>query len=160
MPGFKQVVLGVAAAAAIACAPVAPAAAGGHGGHGFGHLHSWGLGRGLVGAVVGLATLPIVIAAAALSATDLETPYQSSGYDGPRGYAPPPAYYAAPQTYAAPPAYYAPQTYNAAPRAYYSRAPVYTAVPRAYPAPRAYYAPRLYGGRAEYRPGGYAYPHR
>jgi hypothetical protein len=148
MQGFKHAVLGTVAAAAITCAPIATAEA-----HGFVH-HPWGLGRGLLGAVVGLATLPIAIASAALSATEPEAPYQSSpGYDGPRSYAPP-AYYAAPQTYAPPLAYYAP------PRAYYPRAPVYSPATRPYYAPRAYYAPRpgYYGGHASYRAGGYAYP--
>src|SRR5450631_4664017 len=94
MPGLKRVICGAAAAAALACAAVAPASAGVHG---YGHLHPWGLGRGLLGAVVGLATLPIVIASAALSATEPEAPYQSPpGYDGPRSYAPPQAYYAPP----------------------------------------------------------------
>jgi hypothetical protein len=146
MPGFKHAVLGTAVAAAIACAPIATAGA-----HGFGHLHSWGLGRGLLGAVFGLATLPIAIASAALSATDPEAPYQSSpGYTGQRGYAPPPAYYAAPQTYYAPP------------RTYYARAPIYSPAPRAYYAPHAYYAPRAgyYGGHPSYGTGGYAYSRR
>ena len=155
MQGFKHAVLGTVAAAVITCAPIAATEA-----HGFGH-RPWGLGRGLVGAVVGLATLPIAIAAAALSATIPEVPYQPSpGYDGPRSYAPPPAYYAAPQTYYAPP-----QTYYAPPPTYYSRAPVYSSAARPYYAPRAYnapYAPRpgYYGGHASFRAGGYAYPHR
>src|ERR1700722_3205906 len=124
MQGFKHAVLGTTAAL-IMCAPIASAEA-----HGFGHVHPWGLGRGLVGAVVGLATLPIAIASAALSATEPEAPYpyqSSPGYDGPRSYAPPPAYYAAPQTYAPPPAYYAqPRAY------YYPRAPVYSPAMRPY----------------------------
>jgi hypothetical protein len=181
MSGFKQTVFGLAAAAALACAPVAPAAAGEHG---FGHLHSWGLGRGLVGAVVGLATLPIVIASAVLSAAIPDEPYQSPGYEGgapgyapPSAYygppqqsyyAPPPAYYAPPQQsyYAPPPAYYAPpqRTYYAPPPAYYPRAPVYSPAPRAYYAPRTYYAaphPGYYGGgQSSYRSGGYEYPRR
>jgi hypothetical protein len=152
MQGFKHAVLGTVAAAAVTCAPIATAEA-----HGFGH-HPWGLGRGLLGAIVGLATLPIAIASAALAATESEAPYQSSpGYAGPRSYAPPPpAYYAAPQTYAPPQAYYA------TPRAYYPRAPVYAPATRPYYAPRAYYAPRpgYYGGHASYRADGYAYPRR
>jgi hypothetical protein len=147
MHRFKHAVLGTVTAAAIACAPIATAGA-----NGFGHVHPWGLGRGLLGAVFGLATLPLAIASAALSATEPEAPpYQSSpAYDGRRGYAPPPAYYAAPQTYYAPP------------RAYYPRAPVYSPAPRAYYAPRTYYAPRpgYYGGPTAYRAGGYAYPRR
>ncbi len=171
---FKHSVLGTAAAAAMACAPIATAGA-----HGFGYLHAWGLGRGLLGAVVGLATLPIAIASAALAANEPEAPNQSSpGYGGPRGYAqppayypapqanyaPPPAYYAAPRTnYAPPPAYYAaPPAYYAPPRAYYPRAPVYSPAPRPYYAPRGYYAPHpgYYGGYAAYRAAGYAYPRR
>jgi hypothetical protein len=153
MQGFKHTVLGTVAAVGIACAPIATAGA-----HGFGHLHPWGLGRGLLVAVVGLATLPIAIASAALSATEPEAPYQSSpGYDGSRGYAPPPAYYAPPRTYYAPA-----QAYYAPPRANYPRAPVYSSASRAYYAPRDYYAPRpgYYGGHASYRAGSYAYPRR
>jgi hypothetical protein len=149
MPGIKQALLGSAAAAALACAPMAPAAAGVHG---FGRVHPFGLGRGLFGAVLGLATLPIAIASAALSA----------GADASQApaYAPRPAYYPAPQTYFAPPAAYAPRApvYYPQPRAYY-------AAPPAYYGPRPYYAPRPayyggYGGRVSYRSGGYAYPHR
>ena len=153
MHGFKHAVVGMAAVAVIACAPVATAGA-----HGYGHLHSWGLGRGLLGAVVGLATIPIAIASAALSGTEPEAPYQSSpAYEGPRSYAPRPAYYAAPQTYYPPP-----QAYYAPPRAYYPRATAYSPAMRPYYAPRAYYAPRpgYYGGHASSRAGGYAYPRR
>jgi hypothetical protein len=146
MPGLKHAVFGMVAAAAVTCAPLATADA-----HGFGH-HPWGLGRGLFGAVLGLATLPIAIASAALSATELGAPpYQSSpGYGGPPSYAPPPAYYAPP------PAYYVP------PRAYYPRPPVYAPAARPYYAPRGYYAPPpgYYGGRASYGPGGHGYPRR
>jgi hypothetical protein len=160
MQGFKHAVLGTLAVAAITCAPIATAEA-----HGFGHLHPWGLGRGVLGAVVGLATLPIVIASAALSATEPEAPYQSSpAYEGPRSYAPRPAYYAAPQTYYPPPQTYypPPQAYYAPPRAYYPRATAYSPAMRPYYAPRAYYAPRpgYYGGHASSRAGGYAYPRR
>src|SRR5450432_4367649 len=119
MSGFKQAVFGLTAAAALACAPLAPAAAGEPG---YGHLHPWGLGRGLLGAVVGLATLPIAIASAALSVDEPQAPYQAP-YQAP-GYAPaapPPAYYPAPQPYYAPrPAYYPPApAYYGAPRAAY-----------------------------------------
>src|ERR1700723_337297 len=79
MLGFKRSVLGSAAAIALACAFATPAAAGGHG-----FLHPWGFGRGLVGAAVGLATLPLAIASAALSGGESEGPYQPSGYA--RGY--------------------------------------------------------------------------
>jgi hypothetical protein len=84
-------VLASAAAAATAVALIAPAEAGGHG---FGHGHPWGLGRGLVGAVVGLATLPIAIASAALLGGEPQAPYDSSyAYDALRAYVLPPAYY-------------------------------------------------------------------
>lgn len=148
MPRLKQVIAAAATIAAIVCIPVAPASA-----HG---LHPFWFGRGLVGAVVGLATLPLVIASAAISAV---TEPQGPGYDGPRGYDAPRAY--APPAYAAPPAYYpAPQSYYA-PRAYYPRAPAYYAAPRAYYAPRGYSAPRSgYGGQGGNRSGGYGYPRR
>jgi hypothetical protein len=164
MPGFKRTVFGSAAAAALACALATPAAAGVHG-----FLHPWGFGRGLVGAAVGLATLPLAIASAALSASEPEARYQPPGYA--RGYGPPPAYYAAPQPYyAAPQPYYAapqryytaPQAYYAPPRPYFPRAPVYYPAPHAYYAPRAQLEPRTgyYGGHGSYHSGGYAYPHR
>src|SRR3984957_881016 len=159
MPGFKRFASLTAAAAMLACAPIHPAVAGGHG---FGHVHGWGLGRGLVGAVVGLATLPLVIASAAIAASVPDPGYASGAVDGPRGYAPAPGVYAAP-AYAAPP-YYAPPVY------YYPRPPAYYPAPRAYYAPRGYAAPRAYsapgsgrgyyGGYGSYRSGGYAYPHR
>src|SRR5580704_12438796 len=102
MRRFNRLTCGWMAVAAIACAPMAPAMAGGHG---FVHVHAWGFGHGLLGAVVGLATLPIVVASAAISAATPEVAYPSAGYDaGPRGYAAPPAYYSAPQTYYGPPA--------------------------------------------------------
>ncbi|MHB8476990.1 MAG: hypothetical protein ACYDBZ_11980 [Steroidobacteraceae bacterium] len=97
MPGFKRFVRPTAAAALLACAPILPAVAGGHG---FGHVHGWGLGRGLVGAVVGLATLPLVIASAAIAATVPGPGYAAGAFDGPRGYAP--RAYAAPRAYSAP----------------------------------------------------------
>jgi hypothetical protein len=161
MPGFKQTVLGSAAAALLACAPVLPAAAGVHG---VGHFPAWGLGRGLFGAVAGLALLPLAIASAALSASEPQAPYQAPpGYGGGApGYAPPPAYYAAPQTYYAPPPAYYPRApvYAPVPRAYYAPRPYYS--PPGYYAPRAYYAPRpgYYGGGGYYHSGGYAYPRR
>ena len=161
MPGFKRFVCGSAATAVLACAPLVSAVA--HG-HGFGHEHGWGFGRGLVGAVVGLVTLPLVIASAAIEASLPEAPYPS---DEPRGYAPAPGYYPAPQTYYAPPGAYYPRApvYYAAPRAYYAPQGGYYA-PRARYAPQGYaprgnFAPRAYsGGYGSYRSGGYAYPHR
>lgn len=138
MRGLKRATCGWVAVAAIACAPMTPAVAGGHG---FG-LRPWGLGHGLIGAAVGLATLPIVVASAAISAVAPEGPYAppAAAY-----YPRPPVYYPARSSYA--PYAYAPY----APRTYYSPRPLY--------APRPYYAPGHYGysgGNA----GRYAYPHR
>ena len=150
MPGLKRVVIAGAAAAAIACSAIVPAEAGPRG---FGHLRPWGLGRGLVGAVVGLATLPLAIASAAIEASVPEAPAQPNYVQPPQTYYAPPA----PAYYSAAPAYYA------APRAYYApRGPVYYSAPRAAYAPRAYYAPRpgYYGGYGGYRAGGYAYARR
>jgi hypothetical protein len=167
MPGFKRAVIAAAAAASIACASIAPAEAGPRG---FGHLHPWGLGRGLVGAVFGLATLPLVIASAAIAASMPDTPaqpnYAQPNYAQP-GYAQPPQTYYAPQPqtyYAPPPAYYsAPPAYYGAPRAYYApRAPVYYSAPRPYYAAHAYNAPRPgnYSGYGGNHSGGYAYARR
>jgi hypothetical protein len=144
MTGIKQSIIAAAAAALIACAPVGSAAAGGHG---FGRAHPWGIGRGLVGAVVALATLPVAIVAAVVSAGEQAAP------------SPPPAYgdgggYASPASYPAPPVYYAPRP------AYYPQATYYYPAPRANVA-RPYYAPRpAYRAGYGYRSGGYAYPRR
>jgi hypothetical protein len=118
---------------ALACAPTTSALADGHfGGHG------WGLGRGVVGAAVALATLPLVIASEVL------TGGQPAGAYGPGpGYAePPPEYYA-------PPAYYPPAAYYGGPQGYYRPAPYY-ARPRGgyYEQPRGYHEPR-----SRYYPG-------
>src|SRR5258707_7825592 len=90
MPGLKHSIVAVGASLALACLPVAPAAA-----HGHGFLHPWGIGRGVVGAVVAVATLPLAIAAAALSAEEPPPYYaaQPQGYYPPPGYAPAPGYY-------------------------------------------------------------------
>lgn len=159
MTGIKQSIFAAAAAALIACAPVGSAAAGGHG---FGRAHPWGIGRGLVGAVVALATLPVAIVSAVVSAGEqaaLSPPpaYGDGGYASPASYPAPPVYYAPPPAYPAPPVYYAPRP------AYYPQATYYYPAPRANVA-RPYYAPRpayragygYYG----YRSGGYAYPRR
>jgi hypothetical protein len=147
MARLKQILLGSAAAAAIACVPIAPALAGG----GYGPLHPWGVGRGLVGAAVGLATLPLAIAAAVVTGGAASAggaavaPYPAPAYGG-YGYG-----------------------YGYAPRAVYPAPPVY-GVPRAayYPPVRNYYGPRpyyyaprpSYAVHGYYRSGGYAYPHR
>ncbi len=139
MVKLKQVILSSTAVAAIAFLPFAPAMAGGPG---YGYAHPWGLGRGIVGAVVGLATLPLAIASAVISSVvPAAAPYPAPGYaGGAYGYAPGP--------YPAPPAYYVPR-------------PAYYPAPRAYHVPRPYYAPYAgYPGRGYYRPAGSAYPHR
>ncbi len=140
MPGLKKAVFAGIAAAALASTPVAPAAAGGRGY--YWHPHGWGLGHGLFGAVAALATLPIAIVSAAVSAVA-----QAPAYPPQPAYAPPPRYYP-------PPAYYAP------PPVYYPRAPVYYAAPRPYYAPRPVY----YGGYAgrgfHGGGGGYTYSRR
>jgi hypothetical protein len=164
---LRQVIFAATLAAAIACVPVTPAAAAIHGGH----FHPWLLGHGVLGAVLGLATLPLAIVSSVVESNE------SQGGEGSRGYAPGPA------PYAAPPPYYAP------PPAYYPRTPAYYAAPQVNYAPRSYYAPRPYyaphpnyyaprqnyrggygggygggyagyGGHGAYRPGGYGYPHR
>lgn len=162
MQRLKQAVFAATATAVIAFTPVAPALAGGHG---FGHVPPFGLGRGLFGAAVALATLPIAIASAVVSAGEQAAAYpEALAYGGANGYAAPAPAYAPPAGYyAPPPVAYAPPAYYAAP-AYYPRASAY------YPAPR-YYAPHpsYYGGypaRGGYRGGGYGggggygHPHR
>ena len=105
MRGFKQFASVMVAAVALAGIPALPAVAGPLG---YGHFHAWGPGRGLVGAVVGLATLPIAIAAATIGAV-ASVPY-AAGYQGGPAYAPPPAYYATPAPYYAPPSYPRPRS--------------------------------------------------
>ena len=144
MLGLKHSILAVGSSVALACLPVAPAAA-----HGHGFLHPWGIGRGLVGAVVAVATLPLAIAAAALSVEPPEPYYQGP----PQGYYPQqPGYYAAPSYYAAPP------RYGYAPAPYYRReSPGYYA-PRGYAGGRDGYH-GSYRGNAPYRSGGSDYRH-
>ena len=139
MVKVRQSILGVAAAAAIALLPMAPAMAGGHG---FRPLHPFGIGHGLLGAAVALATLPLVIASSVVAGvSESVAPYPSSGYAGPAyGYAPPVAY--------------------APPRPYYAPYPGYYA-PRVAYGPRGYYAPRQsYYSRGYSNSGGNAYPRR
>jgi hypothetical protein len=137
MVKVRQTIFGVAAAAAIALLPVAPAMAGGHG-----FRHPFGIGHGLLGAAVALATLPLVVASNVVAGvSETLAPYPSSGYAAPAyGYAPPVAY-------APPPTYYAPYPGYYAPRVAYG--------------PRGYYAPRPgYYSRGYYRSGGNSYPRR
>jgi hypothetical protein len=136
---IKQAMFGVAAAAAIALLPMAPATADGHG---FRPLRPFGFGRGILGAAVGLATLPLVIASTVVSSVgESVAPYPSPGYAAPAyGYAPPVAYAPVRPYYAPYPGYYSPRV------AYESR-PYYGARPGNY-------------GRGYYRTGGNSYPRR
>src|ERR1700674_816812 len=129
MATVRQAFFCITVAAAIALLPMAPAVAGG--GHGF-RPHGFGLGRGIVGAAVALATLPLTIAAAVVSGGESLAPY-------PAGY--PAAGYGGP-SYG-----YAPQVSHAGPRPYYAPYPGYYAAPHAYSGPRPYYAahPNYYG---------------
>jgi hypothetical protein len=136
---LRQVIFGIAAASAIALLPIAPAMAGGHG---FRPLHAFGLGRGVIGAAVALATLPLAIASAVVSGAESAAPYPAAGYAGPA-------------------IGYAPQVSYAGPRPYYAPSPGYYAAPRGYYGPRPQYAahPGNYG-HGYYRAGGNSYPHR
>jgi hypothetical protein len=136
VPRLRHALLAAAAGAAL-LVPVAPAAAAGP-------LLPWILGRHLVGAVVGLATLPLAVASA-LSQDQPVAQNAPPGYGG-GGYYPPPNYYA-PQYYP-PPAYYAPR------RDYYRPAVSYAHSPGFYGAPRGYYAPpaRYTGGYGAHVP--------
>lgn len=127
----RQTLLGVAAAAAIALLPMAPAMANGPG---FRPAYPFGVGHGLFGAAVALATLPLVIASNVVAGVSGSA---APGY----GYAPPVAYGAS--------------------RPYYAPYPGYYAAPRASYGPRPYYGVRPgYDGRGYYRSGGHPYPRR
>jgi hypothetical protein len=150
MIGVKQAIVAAAATAVIALVPVTPAAAFGRG-IGAGHL--FGFGHGLVGAVFGLATLPLLVASEVLSASAQASQQEAPAYGAPYGYAQPA--YSAPPSYGPPPSYGVPPVYYAPRPAYYPRAYGYS------PAPRSYYAPRSYNAPGPaYRQRGYAYPHR
>jgi hypothetical protein len=136
----RQTILGVAAAAAIALLPMAPAMANGHG---FPPVRGFGVGHGLFGAAVALATLPLLVASSVVSSiSESAAPYSSDGYAGPAyGYAPPVAYAPA--------------------RPYYAPYPGYYAAPRVAYGPHSYYRGHPgYDGRGYYRAGGYTYPRR
>jgi hypothetical protein len=153
MPRLKGAILAAAAVAALALLPATPAAAGGF-------IGPWILGRHVIGAVLGLATLPLAVASAALSADQPAGPYPptpgyGSGpdYSAPPGYYPrPPVYYAQRQAYySVPPAYYRPQVTYGRPRFYES--------PRGYSAPHTRYT-GSYGAHVPYRSGSSGYRRR
>ena len=143
MPGLKQTAL-AATAAALLCTPTTQAVAAGPllfaplllGGH-------------VLDAVARLATLPLAVASAAVTA-----PPPAGAYSPGASYYAPPAYY--PQTplyYGAPQAYYAPSRWYARP------------TPRFYGPPRSYYAPATrysgyHGAQTSYRSRGYPYRRR
>jgi hypothetical protein len=142
MPGFKQKAL-AATATALLCMPATQAVAAGP------LLFApWVLGGQVLGAVARLATLPLVIASAALSVPPPGVDYSPAG-----NYAPPTYYPRTPAYYGAPQAYYAPSLSYAYP------------TPRFYGQPRGYYAPvprysGYYGAQASYRSRGYSYRRR
>lgn len=157
MPVLKRTVFAATAVAGLLCIPITPAAAAGP------LLFApWALGHA-IGAAARLATLPLVVASAAVSAQQPPAQYpQTSGY-----YAGPASYYAPPSYYARPPAYYAQPPGNYfAPQPYYRPALASVPpIPRFYAPPRSYYAPRepyygYHGGQVYPRSGGFAYRRR
>ena len=150
MRTLKRSILAAVAVAALTLVPIASASASPF-------IAPWLLGRHVIGAVVGLATLPLAIASAA---GQPEGPYSAAPvYGGGPGYGVAPGYY--------PPApmYYAPRSgYYPGPAAYY-RPPAYYARSRFYEAPRGYAAPRArytsgYGGHVPSRSGSFGYRRR
>jgi hypothetical protein len=147
---LKKTILALSAATTLACLPFTPALAHGHdGGREIGH--------GLVGALVTLATLPLVITADVLSGGRRDDYYAAppDSYGRAPAYAPSPGYYAPPRVaYAPRPQYYAPE------RSYYGGGS------RSYEPSRGYYgAPRYsgsyggYGGRSDHSRYGDHYRH-
>jgi hypothetical protein len=152
MLGVKKLVIAAASIAALALAPIAPAAAAGF-------FLPWILGRHVVAAAVGLATLPLAVASSVAQAA---APYPSTpSYGGVPGYYAPPNYDAGGAAYyARPPAYFTGQ------HGYYSRPAVSygRTLPR-YEPPRGYYASRsrytgAYGAHVPYQSGRSAYRRR
>jgi hypothetical protein len=150
MNGLKQRVFSAAASFALLGLPITPAAA-------QEHFHGGPCIVGnVIGAVATLITLPLTVAAAAVSALQPQAQYAPA----PAYYGAPAGYYAPPGSYAQPPAYY-PRSpaYYAPPQSYYRPAPAYAApMPRYYAPTRGYYAARpaysgSYGapGRSVYR---------
>jgi hypothetical protein len=143
MLGLKKTALAAAGITALALAPITPAAAAGA------LIVPWLIARHVVGAVVGLATLPLVVAS--LAAGQQAAPYPPTpDYGGSPSYYPPPNYYGRPPTY-----YAGSQRYYR-PAVHYARA-----VPRFYETPRGYYAPHTrytgaYGAHVPYQSGRFA----
>ena len=119
----------------------------------------WILGRHVVAAVVGLATLPLAVAS---SMGQPAAPYPSTpGYGGAPGYGSQPGYYGgSPAYYTRPPGYYAGPSGYYRPLVPYARsAPRFYEPPRGYSAPRPRYT-RGYGAHFPYQPGRSAYRRR
>jgi hypothetical protein len=119
----------------------------------------WILGRHVVGAVVGLATLPLAVASSMVQSA---APYPSApGYGGAPGYGVRPSYYAGPPAYyARPPSYYAgPSSYYRPPVSYARSAPRFYEPARGYSAPHTRYT-GAYGAHVPYQPGRIAYRRR
>jgi hypothetical protein len=131
---------------ALACAPTTSAFARGH----FGG-HALGLGHGVVGAAVALATLPLVIASEVLGGGERADAYGPA----PEYAGPPPAYYRPPVVYyGGPEAYYRPAPYYSRPRAgFYEPS-------RGYYEPRSRYYPGPHGDHAASRPDDRRYGRR
>ncbi len=121
MMNFKAITLG---AIALTLAPLTPAAAGSPYRGAWRGYHHFGLGGAVVSAIVGVLTLPLAIAAAAIDQPEYESPYQPEYQPPPPNYQPPANYYSAPTPY-----YPAPMRYYAPPMRYYAR-------------PGGYYVPR------------------
>jgi hypothetical protein len=140
----KKVLVAAIAVGTLGLTATAPASA-------VGPFLPWILGRHLVGAVVGLATLPLAVAS---TMAQPATPYPAPGYGGAPGYG------ARPSCYAGPPAYYAgPSGYYRPPVSYARSAPRFYEQARGYSAPRTRYTGG-YGAHVPYQPGRFAYRRR
>jgi hypothetical protein len=118
----------------------------------------WILGRHVVGAVLGLATLPLAVAS---SMAQPMAPYPSApGYGGTPGYGARPSYYPGPSAYySRPPAYYAGPSYYRPPVSYPRSAPRFYEPARGYSAARTRYTGG-YGAHVPNQPGRFAYRRR
>jgi hypothetical protein len=148
----KKALVAAIAVGTLGLIAVAPASA-------VGPFLPWILGRHVVGAVVGLATLPLAVAS---SMVQPAAPYPSApGYGGAPGYGVRPSYYAGPPAYyARPPSYYAgPSSYYRPPVSYARSAPRFYEPARGYSAPHTRYT-GAYGAHVPYQPGRIAYRRR
>src|ERR1700722_12258741 len=148
----KKALVAAIAVGTLGLAAAAPASA-------VGPFLPWILGRHVVGAVVGLATLPLAVASSmaqpAASYPSAPTYGAAPGYGvRPSYYRDAPAYYARPQAYyAGPPGYYRP------PVSYVRPAPRFYEPARGYSASRTRYTGG-YGAHVPYQPGRFAYRRR